>query len=199
MRTVCDFSAVACLYCKMLIEVSGMMIHLFRQHPYQTQVKMAMIKDDSERQSIVDKLCRWGNFTHNMGVRKQGLGVLIIGRSFVHENFKQYLPCVSCLRFYHENDLCEHYKGCYFKLDIPKENIIRGGRLVVGDLPDNESFIPCVDCLNFYPMGKVCSCKQSSECAKLSGNVRNSHSNVKASSPQFVITEDGTILQLRYA
>ena len=198
--SVTTVRTVACLYCQMLVEVSRIMEHFVLLHTAETEVKKALIKDGFERQAIVLKLFRWGNFKHNITVRKSGQGKLIIGRTCVQESLEKFLPCVFCLRFYHENMLPNHCRSCPLK-HVPDEdkkdihrNYIRGAKSLLADLIGNKPkhFVPCYNCLCFYSVSEPCTCKQGCENAKGIDSEKVSDSSIEIQhSKQFTITKDG--------
>ena len=94
--------------------------HLESQHSEQPEIARALqLKKDekagNERDVILEKVRKKGNFLHNRKVLQDGIGELHVEQRPTQETkFSDFLPCKFCLAFYHNVDLTRHMKACKF-------------------------------------------------------------------------------------
>ncbi|XP_064629185.1 uncharacterized protein LOC135488486 [Lineus longissimus] len=64
-----------------------------------------------------------GNFNHNIKVLQLGTGELIVARRPTVERYaEEYLPCLHCLVFIHEDEVWRHTNKCPFNSRVGKED-----------------------------------------------------------------------------
>ena len=105
----------SCFFCGK--EFSKLARHLQQVHKQEPEVQKALQykPNDPRRKEQFAKLCRMGNYNHNMSVREQKQGELKVARrpsSSRPVNPSDYLPCKFCCRFFSEADLARHGKTC---------------------------------------------------------------------------------------
>lgn len=81
--------------------------HLEQVHAEEEEVKIALSyeKNDEKRANQFEKLCRMGNYNHNMRVLDINEGELkVVRRPSAHANAEphDYLPCKFWLRIFSE-------------------------------------------------------------------------------------------------
>jgi hypothetical protein len=107
-----------CFFCHK--EYSKIARHLEQLHVEVEEVKTALKYDpnDPKRVEQFEKLCRMGNFNHNMKVLDINEGELKVVRrppANAKVNPKDYLPCKFCHGFFLDNELWRHAPKCKFR------------------------------------------------------------------------------------
>jgi hypothetical protein len=107
-----------CFFCHK--EYSKIARHLEQVHGEEEEVKTALKYDpnDPKRVEQFEKLCRMGNFNHNMKVLDINEGELKVVRrppANAKVNPKDYLPCKFCHGFFLDNELWRHAPKCKFR------------------------------------------------------------------------------------
>lgn len=98
--------------------------HLERTHSEEPLVAgiLAMRNSDHKKKAF-DKLRLTGDFNHNMEVLEKQDGELLVMRRPSKENkYQEYLPCIYCYGFIHENDMYRHFRVCKHKDSQQKLN-----------------------------------------------------------------------------
>ena len=109
----------SCFYCnKEFLKVAR---HLQQVHFDEAEVKKALAykANDSNRKKQFEKLCRMGNFNHNMTVLELKKGELKVVRrpsSNMDINSRNYMPCTFCHGFFQESLLRRHAAKCPFQV-----------------------------------------------------------------------------------
>ena len=110
----------SCFFCKK--ENSKIARHLEQVHGEEEEVKIALSykRNDKRRKHQFEKLCRFGNFNHNMEVLERNEGELKVVRrpapnTKVDPN--DYLPCKFCHGFFLSDEIWRHAPKCPFKED----------------------------------------------------------------------------------
>ena len=108
------------LFCKK--EYSKIACHFEQVHGKGEEVKIALSykRNDKRRKCQFEKLCRFGNFNHNMEVLecKEGeLKVVRLPALNMKVNPDDYLPCKDCHRFFLSEKLWRHAPKCPFQED----------------------------------------------------------------------------------
>lgn len=108
----------SCFFCQK--EYSKMARHLEQVHGNEEEVKTALNYDpnDPKRVEQFEKLCRMGNYNHNMKILDLGEGeVKVVRRPAANAevNPKDYLPCKFCHGFFLVSELWRHAPKCKSK------------------------------------------------------------------------------------
>ena len=128
----------SCYYCEKEFGKVGR--HLFQVHKNEKEVAkiIALDKNDRMRQLLLDKLCRLGNFNHNLKVLEIHEGELKVMRRPAHKEDNDpsnYLPCQFCHGFFQKKDLYRHCPKCPFAEDgnqmIRSKKLQHAGRLLL--------------------------------------------------------------------
>ena len=107
-----------CFFCHK--EYSKIARHLKQVHGDEEEVKTALKYEPNseERAEQFEKLCRMGNYNHNVKVLDLGEGELKVVRRLAANaevNPKNYLPCKFCHGFFLHNKLWRHAPKCKFR------------------------------------------------------------------------------------
>ena len=110
----------SCFYCEK--EFSKIARHLEQVHKEEDGVKIALQykSKDEKRVCQFEKLCRMGNYNHNMKVLDLDEGELKVVRrppSNTSPNISDYLPCKYCYGFFPSDELWRHGPKCPFNED----------------------------------------------------------------------------------
>ncbi|XP_028410642.1 uncharacterized protein LOC114533333 [Dendronephthya gigantea] len=128
----------ACYFCEK--EFGKLGRHLFQVHKNEKEVAeiVALEKNDRTRQLVLDKLCRLGNFNHNLKVLEVHEGELKVMRRPGENEDKDpsnYLPCQFCHGFFQKKDLYRHCPKCPFAQEInhtmKSKKLQHAGRLLL--------------------------------------------------------------------
>ena len=106
-----------CFFCQK--QYAKIARHLEQVHGHE-EVKTALKYEpgSEERAEQFEKLCRMGNYNHNMKVLDLGEGELKVVRrpaANAEVNPKNYLPCKFCHGFFLHNELWRHAPKCKFR------------------------------------------------------------------------------------
>ena len=107
-----------CFFCQK--QYATIARHLEQVHGHEEEVKTALKYEpgSEERAEQFEKLCRMGNYNHNMKVLDLGEGELKVVRrpaANAEVNPKNYLPCKFCHGFFLHNELWRHAPKCKFR------------------------------------------------------------------------------------
>ena len=110
----------SCFFCNK--EYAKIARHLQQVHGEEEEVKEALKypANNEKRKKQFEKLCRMGNFNHNMRVLELKKGELKVVRRPTSEgssNPANYLPCKFCHGFFVSDELWRHAPKCQFKED----------------------------------------------------------------------------------
>jgi hypothetical protein len=113
----------SCFFCQK--EYSKIGRHLEQVHSEEDEVKEALNLDpkDKKRGEIFEKLCRYGNYNHNMKVLEMNEGELKVVRRpapGTKADPGEYLPCKYCYGFFLGDELWRHAEKCPFKENSEK-------------------------------------------------------------------------------
>ena len=93
--------------------------HLQKVHSDEEEVQLALSYpvNDEKRKKQFEKLCRMGNFNHNMRVLETKRGELKVVRRPTSEDSDptSYLPCKFCHGFFSGDELWRHAPKCSFR------------------------------------------------------------------------------------
>ena len=116
----------SCFYCnKEFLKVAR---HLQQVHFDEAEVKKALAykANDSNRKKQFEKLCRMGNFNHNMTVLELKKGELKVVRrpsANMDINSSNYMPCTFCHGFFLKSLLRRHAEKCPFQESAGGDNV----------------------------------------------------------------------------
>ncbi|XP_064643399.1 uncharacterized protein LOC135497602 [Lineus longissimus] len=104
----------SCYFCGALD--SKVSRHWGKAHKDEMEVaKIQAISDKAHKDKEKERLRHMGDFSHNIKVLQKGEGSLIVSRRpSVARNAEEYLPCIYCLAFLHQDECWRHVKTCIF-------------------------------------------------------------------------------------
>ncbi len=87
--------------------------HLVRAHQSAEEVveMMKYSKKSKERTMILQDLTRLGNYNHNISVLQKKQGEIVVvrrPRKGANTHYSRFVPCHTCLGFFHKDDLWRH-------------------------------------------------------------------------------------------
>ena len=119
----------ACYFCgDLIIKIAR---HYEKAHSDEIRIqKILGASDKDERKKELERIRNMGNFNHNLKILQKGEGTLIISRRPKSTRMAdEYLPCMHCFAFIHEDEMWRHTKHCIFNPNQGQE----GDAMVDGD------------------------------------------------------------------
>ncbi|XP_064628140.1 uncharacterized protein LOC135487883 [Lineus longissimus] len=104
----------ACFYCGEL--KAKFPRHLEKCHVDEVEVaRIFNLTDKQTKLKEVERIRLKGNFNHNVKILQKGEGELIVARRPIqHRDANEYIPCIHCLAFLHEDEAWRHARVCQF-------------------------------------------------------------------------------------
>ncbi len=137
----------SCFYCEK--EFAKIARHYQQVHGDEEEVKHAIQypANDERRKLQFEKLCRMGNYNHNMKVIEEGKGeIKVVRRPKAEEsaNPNDYLPCKYCHGFFLGCELWRHAPKCPLRCEEDNHSsrsMQYEGKLLIagGKFPDGSS------------------------------------------------------------
>jgi hypothetical protein len=109
----------ACYFCGSLD--SKVSRHWGKAHKDEVEVaRIQAISDKVLKDKEHERLRHMGDFSHNIKVLQKGEGSLIVSRRPTEaRNAEEYLPCLYCLAFMHQDECWRHTRSCIFNTNKP--------------------------------------------------------------------------------
>ena len=116
----------SCFFCKN--EYCKVARHMQQVHGEEAVVKKAVAhkKKECSKNEVFEKLCRLGNYNHNIKVLELKKGELKVVRRPSHgmdTNPSNYLPCTYCHGFFQKDELWRHAPKCPFKEGVGEAKV----------------------------------------------------------------------------
>ncbi|XP_017577082.1 uncharacterized protein si:ch211-266o15.1 isoform X1 [Pygocentrus nattereri] len=146
-----------CVYCKN--PYTKIARHLRRQHAHEKDVAHALSfpKGSKKRLLLLERLCKKGNYQHNIEVIRNGNGEIVPKiRGKGYHSMMEYLPCQYCLAFYLRRALLKHERSCKMKMNLQScSNFLQPQDAKCHSQSDVESSIEPTSDLTSQPLARL--------------------------------------------